>query len=282
MRVLNSHAASSREEAEGMHAAAVKDEFDSLPEVTRRAVLELSSCGKWNDADDAGGGGGGKVTPLGAYQTNSFRLEGGGGGGDGDGDGGGNNPDAAYGGLFLTIARINHSCRPNVCHMWRPDLRKMIVFACRDIAPGDEICTTYGPSECLDTEGRRAHLLEHFSFECTCDMCTEGNSNGGDDRMTELNSLQEDIAFLTASGKPQAAIRAVERCLSLLEEQGIGSGAFVKPILHYGYMISVAGLRDGAMARSYLVRELVAVKKCEGEDSPSALKIQQELDDMAA
>eukprot|EP00566_Odontella_aurita_P027135 CAMPEP_0113578656 /NCGR_PEP_ID=MMETSP0015_2-20120614/29613_1 /TAXON_ID=2838 /ORGANISM="Odontella" /LENGTH=171 /DNA_ID=CAMNT_0000482507 /DNA_START=41 /DNA_END=553 /DNA_ORIENTATION=+ /assembly_acc=CAM_ASM_000160 len=61
MRVLNSHAASSREEAEGMHAAAVKDEFDSLPEVTRRAVLELSSCGKWNDADDAGGGGGGKV-----------------------------------------------------------------------------------------------------------------------------------------------------------------------------------------------------------------------------
>ena len=259
MRVPNRQAASSLKEAEAMHARAVQNSFDSLHPETQRAVMDLSSCGSFLESDE------GVLTPLGVYQTNSFKLG-----------------DEAYGGLFLTIARINHSCRPNSNHIWRPDLQKTVVFASRDIEIGDEICTTYGPSECLDTAGRRSFLQETFSFDCMCDMCVEGNSKGGDDRMIELNSLQEDISMLAASNKGEAAIQNIDRCLALMEEQDIGNGVFISPLLHYGYLVSCSGLQDDDLARSYLSRELMVISNCEGVGSPKAIKIQRLLTGMSS
>jgi hypothetical protein len=249
MRIPNSQAAASRNEAKAKHRNIIQRSFNALHPETKEAMMNLSSC---NERDD-------ERTPLGVYDTNAFRLG-----------------DDPRGGLFLTIARMNHSCCPSAYHFWRSDLEQTLVFAARDIAIGDEICTTYGPSECLTTAGRREYLQDRFSFHCLCDMCQEGNSCGGDDRMCEINSLQEDIILLAASGNSDAALEAVERCLFLLEEQGLGSGAFVKPILHYGYQMSMA-TNDINKAQLYLSKELLAVRQSEGVDSPRAIEIDQEI-----
>lgn len=245
MRIPNSQAAASRNEAKVKHRNGILRSFDALHPETKEAMMHLSSC---NERDD-------ERTPLGVYDTNAFRLG-----------------DDPLGGLFLTIARMNHSCRPSAYHFWRSDLEQTLVFAARDIAVGEEICTTYGPSECLNTAGRREYLQDRFSFHCLCGMCQEENVCGGDDRMCEINSLQEDIILLAASGNSDAALEAVERCLFLLEEQGLGSGAFVKPILHYGYQMSMA-TNDTNNAQMYLSKELLAVRQSEGVDSPRAIEI---------
>jgi hypothetical protein len=259
MRVPNHQAAETLEEAEALHEHAVQSAFNNLHRCTQNAIMELSSCDQWMDDD---GHDSVIVTPLGVYQTNSFKLG-----------------DEKCGGLFLTTARMNHSCRPSATHIWRPDLQKTVVFATRRIEIGEEIFTTYGPSECLNTEGRRDYLRERFSFECGCDMCTEGNRFGGDDRMMEISSLQEDISMEAQTGDPKAAIAAVERCLTLLKEQAISIGAYMQPILHYGYQISMDGLKDVQLAESYLLKELVVTQQCEGPTSPKALQIQAMLDD---
>ena len=266
MRVPNSHRAASREGAGIMHRLAVQRAYDSMHGETRSAFMDLSS------SHDGGSGLGGKKTPRGIYDTNSFRLGG---------------ADRAGGGLFLTTSRMNHSCRPNVNHHWSPELQMTLVFAARDIAAGEELCTTYGPSEWMGTRGRREFLSERFKFVCNCEMCLEGNVDGGDDRMKAIRSLQEGIALSSSlvdggaarSSAPggdsaaAAALESVDRCLALMNEQGIGGGAFTKSIYHRGYAICDAA-GDEAGARAYLASELRAVRDSEGVDSPNATEIE--------
>jgi len=255
MRVSGRLHANTQEEADTLFAGSIGDAFEALSPATQDALMSLSSCDQVDNAK----------TPRGIYETNCYDL-----GGETDG------------GLFLTVSRINHSCRPNANHIWRPDLQKTLIIAARDIVVGEEICTSYGPSECLDTSGRRDYLRDKFSFECQCEMCVEGNDSGGDDRMAELKSLHEDVSLYEAGGQPEIAIQSLDRCLALMGEQGIGTWPFVKPILHYGYQISLTGLHDGVLARSYLARELQAVKSSEGVDCYKAVDIQNMLNDLDA
>ena len=316
MRVPNQQAASSREEAEAMHSIAVQQSFDRLSPETQQFVLKLSnSYNNNNNSDNKKADTSTEVSLaqqiVGVYQTNSFLLGGGRNSSDDAGETNGNrrntyNFDQNNGGLFLTIARINHSCRPNANHIWRADLQMTLIFATRDIEEGEEFSITYGPSgECLDAAGRRAYLEERFSFECGCEMCEESSNpdDNGDTRMKELNSRQQEISLLLATaaattatdteegggGAAEEVLESVERCLTLLREQGFGtsSGAYVKQILHYGYQACLLLRRDsrGCMleeserkARSYLNQELVATRNGEGDGSPNTRKILDMLD----
>ena len=98
----------------------------------------------------------------------------------------------------------------------------------QDIKIGKELRTAYGLIECMDTAGRQGYFRDHFSFWCMCEMCMEGNANGGDERMVEIRLLQEDISALASmgmtAGEAAAALGSVERYLALMEEQGIGRG----------------------------------------------------------
>lgn len=265
MRIPNSQPAANREVAERLHRDEIQRTFNSLHKRTQQSVMALASCNE--------DGMGVARTPQGVYDTNSFRL--------------GNDP---MGGLFLTIARLNHSCRPNVTHFWSTRLQQKLIFASRDIDIGEELLTTYGPGHCMmTTKGRREYLNKRFSFECNCEMCQEGNVNGGDERMIEIQALQDDFALkkssLPFSGSSRAdddakgQLASVRRCLTLMKEQGLAGGAFTKSIFHHGYDICLAA-GDYYGARSYLNSELVAVRDSEGVHSSKAIEIEQVLKDI--
>ena len=252
MRVRTAHPATSREEANEKFESAVAKAFGALSPRTQAAVMDLSQQKE------------GDKTPQGIFQTNCYQL----------GD------EVDFGGLFLTVARMNHSCRPNGAHHWRPDLHMMVVHASRDIEVGEEIMTSYGPSDWRDTEARRSYLRSRYTFDCRCDMCCEGNEMGGDDRMVELGDFYDKISPYMATGQDQEeAIQIVDHCLQLLTDQGLGNatGPDVKSLLHYGYQISLAGLHDNDRAHSYLKRELLAVNSTEGRGSYKSLDIQRML-----
>lgn len=122
-------------------------------------------------------------------------------------------------------------------------------------------------------------------FSCHCKMCTEGNDLGGDDRMDELNRLQEDmrdkLALLgnvdgNVEKEASAIIDLVDRCIVLLRRQGLeaASGA-MKSVLRCGYQAASARGTDGELARSYLERLLLVVGAGEGRGSPNYLEIEQ-------
>ena len=190
-----------------MHRQAVQRAFHSMYETTQSAFMDLSSCDENEDAK----------TPQGIHDKNAYRL----------GEGSDN-----LGGIFLTLARMNHSCRPNANHYWREKLQQVLVFVARDIEIGEEMCKTYGPSAWMDTRSRREYLNERFSFHCMCHMCVE--VNGGDDMMAKIQSLQEDIALSSsltssqhhtseptieggdnAAGSTVATLASIKKCLDL-------------------------------------------------------------------
>ena len=247
MRIPTSQSANSLENARIMHKNAIQRAYNSMHPTSQQSVMNLASC----DEDDIDV----MKTPTGVWDTNSFCLG-----------------DDPLGGLFLTISRINHSCRPNVIHFWQPKLKQTLVFATRDIKEGEEIFTTYGPAECMGTESRREYLNNRFSFQCRCDMCLEGNTNGGDEKMMQIKMLQDEIA-LSAGLISKNGTSSIEKCLALMNEQGIGGGVFTKSLYHQGYEICTAA-GDSEGARSYLGRELIAVCHSEGVGSPKAIEIE--------
>ena len=271
MRIPNTQSASCRSEAVRLHNNAVLRAYNLLHDDTRSAFMDLSSSCEDDEADDDDDDVDDmakKKTPRGIYDTNSFRL----------------GPHESNGGVFLTIARMNHSCRPNVNHYWRSNLQMTVVYACRDVHVGEELCTIYGPSEWMDTLGRRTFLNERFHFTCNCEMCTEGNIAGGDERMERIRVLQEDIALsssllitpsssTTTTDASSSKLEDINKCLSLMTQQGIGGGAFTKSIYHRGYAICIAA-GDIKSARTYLQSEYIAVRNSEGVDSPNALEIE--------
>lgn len=72
-------------------------------------------------------------------------------------------------GLFVKIARINHSCRPNASYSWVPEIGKRVVYANRRIEAGEEISVSYIPL-LLKRLDRQQHL-DTYGFICSCDAC---------------------------------------------------------------------------------------------------------------
>ena len=255
MRIPNAQPAVSAEAAMQLHRNAVQRAYNSLHEITQQSVMALYSCNE--DGIDVA------KTPHGVYDSNSFRLE-----------------NVPNGGLFLTIARINHSCRPNVTHHWSSELQRQLLFAARDIDIGEELFITYGPGQCMNTKGRRDYLYDKFMFVCRCEMCLEGNIHGGDDRMLKIQELQEDIA-LQSSHNTKEKLDSVVECLGLMKSQGLSGGAFTKTIYHHGHNLCHAA-GDHAGAISYLNHELLAVQESEGIASCKAVEIELMLNQLSS
>ena len=73
-------------------------------------------------------------------------------------------PDVA-----LQIARINHSCVPNVAVAWNTSLQMYTVHAIRDIKKGDEILYSY--VYIPEPRRKRQERLKLLEIECNCWAC---------------------------------------------------------------------------------------------------------------
>ncbi|PWY79354.1 hypothetical protein BO94DRAFT_164649 [Aspergillus sclerotioniger CBS 115572] len=73
--------------------------------------------------------------------------------------------------VFLRVTIANHSCVPNVSHQ-ADGQGRMIVTALRDLAKGEECCTSYFDlAESVDVQARREKTEGLFTFTCTCSRC---------------------------------------------------------------------------------------------------------------
>ena len=143
---------------------------------------------------------------LGIYSTNAHQM------------------DSDHGGIFLEVSRINHSCSPNARYSWNPDIKRMRVYALRDIAYGDEIFVSYLASRNVygsSREERQTVLMRRYMFTCACTTCgLQGPAAiASDRRRLQIKALWESVPHFPPQ-KTRDRLLAIVHAIYLLEEEG--------------------------------------------------------------
>jgi len=129
--------------------ASLHQQMDNLKEEARRTVKELHDP-RPTEAEDA------KIERI--FENNGIDVC---------------NGNAV--GLYPAIARINHSCAPNVAWSWKKgDIEKKEVRALRRIPGGEEICVNYieSFSGISSKHDERQASLKKWNFICNCPVCS--------------------------------------------------------------------------------------------------------------
>ena len=98
-------------------------------------------------------------------------------------------------GIFPTVVKLNHSCRPNAHHVWSEETRTEQVWIVEPVRPGEEITISYIRTFC-SRKFRQSLLWDKFGFLCACPACSlEGCELERDDRYRlEIDRLSQRFA----------------------------------------------------------------------------------------
>ena len=75
-------------------------------------------------------------------------------------------------GFFLSVARTNHSCEPNVSMDFDDGKAIVSCKTLRDINPGEEIRMSYISCPSIRSKKVRQSLLKDYLFTCNCSLCS--------------------------------------------------------------------------------------------------------------
>jgi hypothetical protein len=121
--------------------------------------------------------------------------------------------------IFPLIAKINHACNPNIANIWDPSSGKRIIWAAKDIQPGEELTATYIPL--LTTTEFRQQRLGQYGFQCDCDICS--NAERTDRRRSRMGTLLAEIrggaSKQMSSFDSKIMLSRAEKLIFLLEEE---------------------------------------------------------------
>ncbi|KAK2598837.1 hypothetical protein N8I77_012222 [Diaporthe amygdali] len=123
--------------------------------------------------------------------------------------------------IFLTVARLNHSCVPNAQGNVNTALpgSQFTIHALRDIADGEEITISYLHDELAMRTERQKRLNEDYGFECACDICST-DASGVKTRESDQRRLkvQEMLAaFSEQQESPGGTSRELTLTRALIE-----------------------------------------------------------------
>jgi len=129
--------------------------------------------------------------------------------------------------LFPSIARINHSCAPNV--VWgqrtgRPFVKE--VRASRRIEEGEEICSNYldDPETTYCSRSSRQEILQKWGFKCSCSSCslTGGALQQDDSLRSKCGEEHRRVLEMVRMEDLPGALRVAQAKLNLLTRLGDG------------------------------------------------------------
>jgi hypothetical protein len=99
-------------------------------------------------------------------------------------------------GLYPTISRFNHSCKPNVGYGFNG--WEMRLYTTSDVQEGEELCTCYSDMVYFHNRLDRGGFLKRkFNFDCICHGCNNnGNDDDGEQRLKQSDTRRERLRFL--------------------------------------------------------------------------------------
>jgi hypothetical protein len=99
-------------------------------------------------------------------------------------------------GLYLTISRFNHSCKPNVGYGFNG--WEMRLYTTSDVHKGEELCTCYSDMVYFHNRlDRGEYLKRKFNFHCICHGCNrKDNEVDGEQSLKQSDTRRERLRFL--------------------------------------------------------------------------------------
>ena len=214
--------------------------------------------------------------------------------------------DSKASGMFLAIARLNHSCVPNAQQTYiPPNLEQLdnpsnvgheVLYATRDIAVGEELCDCYIELR-QTTEQRRKELMQHYRFICTCPACGAANDadmteealklrKEDDLRRKRARKLEEDLFEFVSMGENAMAIDLGGELVKLLEHdqsRGWGERYIAEACVNTATLLLEEGRRSQAVALLYKAHSWnVLLQGADSVDSLSTAAKLAEVDKMFA
>ena len=196
---------------------------------------------------------------VGIFMTNAFDMV--------------DSPNGQESGMYCAIARLNHSCIPNVQQTHYPDTREEVLYASRLINEGDEINDCYIDLR-QTRENRRKELLELYRFHCMCEACSMNDVMVIQDDRNRVRAKQLDEFIVSAAEiDPYNALDIAIELISLLESKSceLWSPRYL-PDAHYSaYMLAEAIDNTTLMLKHIRLAYNYSVM-LQGPDSPDSKK----------
>jgi hypothetical protein len=181
-------------------------------------------------------------------------------------------PSSDVGGIFLNIARINHSCLANTQQAWNTHRQQETAYTVRKIEKGEEITIAYTIGG--TSAERKSKLKQFFGFDCHCELCSlEGAElKASDARYKQMAKLDEAIGDPKRVKKtPEKALKDCKELLLLYRKEGITDTRL--PRLFYDAFQICVMHGDQARGKALALECAKARTVCEGGDSEDVLEM---------
>lgn len=184
-------------------------------------------------------------------------------------------------GVFALAARLNHDCAPNVFHRHSHVIGRLTIHALRDIAPGEQVCTSY--IDVARPTAARRKLLRHWGFRCGCALCGGQGKGGKGGKEEEVESRRKKLEEMTARMKRvetkrvegtrdwsqwdyAKALGPLEELVGLMEREGLDESDTLGEVLGVGAEYAM-GVGWWEMAVKWAERAREIEERCLGTDS---------------
>lgn len=113
--------------------------------------------------------------------------------------------------MYVALARLNHSCRPNAQQTHYPDTTEEFLYASRDIAEGEEINDCYIELR-QPRRMRQEALRDIYRFDCACNACRT---------LTDSDEILTPHVFVNSTG---CATNRTAACMNSEAQANSSSG----------------------------------------------------------
>ena len=119
--------------------------------------------------------------------------------------------------MYLALARLNHSCTPNVQQTHYPETTEEVLYASRAIKIGDEINDCYIDLRQKKSD-RKEHLLQYYRFVCECPACMQDDTNE-DALRVKVGNSNEIIISLVENDYHNEALKLSIEMVNILDNE---------------------------------------------------------------
>jgi hypothetical protein len=175
--------------------------------------------------------------------------------------------------VFLTVARLNHSCIPNAQGNLNAALPggQFTIHALREIDKGEEITISYLHDELGVRSTRQKWLKEGYGFECACEICiASGSGQRHEQSHRRRLKIQQMLAdFSAQKGTAQDSSREfilTKAVIEAYEEEGLAGRELAS--LYFAAAGLATELGHGEEALDLGAKGLIVEKDAVGLDSP--------------
>ena len=161
--------------------------------------------------------------------------------------------------VYFALARLNHSCVPNVRQVKNVNGGKDWAIALKDIENGEELCKDYieGFSQYTKCSERKEQLRSMFLIpDCICKACSLPTERiiQSDKNRLELEALTNELNVLRDPAELKVVQKITDKMLKLLEEEGLDTAINLMEIYHKLVKASVGNFKDMARYTQELIK----------------------------